>query len=134
MERLLFISTWIGSWFAFLIGEWHVSLTILFVFLLLGGITAFFKAILTRNINSTNAYKVVIKKIGIVLAVMLANMLDMLTGYDLLFRSMTILGFIGLIGLEIIENFGHMGVPLPEPVTKYLAQLSGEKQDENKEK
>lgn len=84
------------------------------------------KSFITRTVNSHNAYKVIIKKFGIIVAVVLANLVDILTGYDFLFRSMTILFFIGLIGVEITENLGHMGVPLPKNLSKYLSQLTDE--------
>lgn len=129
IEKITYLLTLIASWFIFLIGEWHISLTVLFVFLVFGGVTAFFKATLTRTINSNNAYKVMIKKVGIIMGVMIANLLDMMTGYDLLFRSVTILIFVGLIGLEIIENLTIMGVPMPYTITKYLSNLSEEGKD-----
>lgn len=131
MEKLLFTVSWLGGWFMFLLGDWHVSLTVLFIFLIIGGVTAFFKAIIIREINSHDAYKKIIKKIGIVLAIVVANLLDILTGSEFLFRNMAIFFFVGLIGLEIIENFIIMGVPIPEPITKYLSQLTNKENDEN---
>lgn len=124
--------SWLGGWLLFLLGEWHVSLTVLFTFLIIGGVTAFFKAVIIREVNSHDAYKKIIKKIGIVLAIVVANLLDVLTGSEFLFRNMAIFFFVGLIGLEIFENFIIMGVPMPEPMTKYLSQLTAkERKDDN---
>ncbi|MEV9639667.1 phage holin family protein [Mammaliicoccus sciuri] len=130
MEKLLFLLSVIGSWLAFLVGGWHISLTVLVVFMIIEIVTSFLKAITMREIDSVNGYKNFIKKFGIILAIIMANMADLLTGSDLLFRSVTILFFIGLIGLEIIENLGHIGVPLPVQLTKYLQQISNEGKDE----
>ncbi|MBY0221954.1 phage holin family protein [Sporosarcina aquimarina] len=131
MEKLLFLLSVIGSWLAFLVGGWHISLTVLVVFMIIEIVTSFLKAITMREIDSVNGYKNFIKKFGIILAIIMANMADLLTGSDLLFRSVTILFFIGLIGLEIIENLGHIGVPLPAQLTKYLQQISDEGKEEN---
>lgn len=45
-------------------------------------------------------------------------------------RWMAILFYIGLESLSIVENLGHIGVPLPEAIKKYLKQLSNEGKDE----
>ena len=95
-------------------------------------ITGVFKAIVTRQLNSKIGYKGFIRKAGIFLVIIIANLLDLLTGAEFLFRSMAILFYIGLESLSIVENLGHIGVPFPEAIKKYLKQLSeDERTDEN---
>jgi len=133
-KKLLIIEKLIitlALWFAFLLGEWHISLTVLFIFMAIVAITSIFKAIITKEVDSSKVYKEIIKNVGVFLAIILANMLDLLTGSELLFRSMTILFFVGWIGVRIIENLGHMGVPLPKKLTQYLTQLSEEGKEKN---
>lgn len=129
MEKLLLTSSVIGGWFAFLIGGWHLSLTVLAVFMIIDIITGVFKALVTKELNSKIGYKGFIRKAGIMLVIIIANLLDMLTGSEFLFRSMAVLFYIGLESVSIIENLGHIGVPLPEQITKYLKQLSDEGND-----
>ena len=137
IEKLLLASSVIGGWLAFLIGGWHVSLTVLAVFMAIDIITGVFKAIVIKKLNSKIGYKGFIRKAGIMLVIIIANLLDMLTGSEFLFRSMAVLFYIGLESVSIIENLGHIGVPLPEQITKYLKQLSDEgndRKDESEEK
>jgi len=124
IEKLLLSSSIIGGWLAFLIGGWHISLTVLAVFMAIDIITGIFKAIVTRQLNSKIGYKGFIRKAGIMLVIIIANLLDLLTGAEFLFRSMAILFYIGLESLSIVENLGHIGVPLPDAIKKYLKQLS----------
>lgn len=93
-------------------------------------ITGVMKAIVTKKVNSKIGYKGFIRKTGIMLVIIIANLLDMLTGSEFLFRSMAVLFYIGLESLSIIENLGHIGVPLPEQIKKYLTQLSNEGNDD----
>ena len=93
-------------------------------------VTGIFKAIVTRQLNSKIGYKGFIRKAGIMLVIIIANLLDLLTGAEFLFRSMAILFYIGLESLSIVENLGHIGVPLPDHIKRYLKQLSNEGNDE----
>lgn len=124
MDKVLLASSVVGGWVAFLFGGWHISLTVLGVFMAIDILTGIMKAIVTKELNSKIGYKGYMKKVGIMFAVILANMIDLLTGGEFLFRSMTVLFFVGLEALSIVENLGRIGVPLPEQLTKYLAQLS----------
>lgn len=133
MEKILLTSSVIGGWLAFLIGEWHLSLSVLAVFMAIDIVTGVMKAIVTRSVNSKMGYKGFIRKAGIMLVIIIANLLDMLTGSEFLFRSMAVLFYIGLESLSIIENLGHIGVPLPEQITKYLKQLLDDGDDRKNE-
>lgn len=130
IEKILLASSVVGGWLAFLIGGWHISLTVLAVFMAIDIITGIMKAMVTKEINSKIGYKGFIRKAGIMLVIIIANLLDLLTGAEFLFRSMAVLFYIGLESLSIIENLGHIGVPLPEAITKYLKQLSNERTDD----
>lgn len=94
-------------------------------------ITGIFKGIVTKKMDSKVGYKGFIRKAGIMLVIIIANLLDLLTGAQFLFRSMAVLFYIGLESLSIIENLGHIGVPLPDQIKKYLKQLSEEGKDES---
>ncbi|GKV65591.1 MULTISPECIES: holin family protein [unclassified Sporosarcina] len=131
MEKLLLASSIIGSWLAFLIGGWHASLTVLCIFMCIDIVTGIMKAFVTKQVNSKIGYVGFVRKAGIMLAIIIANLLDVLTGSEFLFRNLAVLFYIGLESISIIENLGHIGVPLPEQITKYLKQLSNEGKDED---
>lgn len=130
IEKLYIILASLSTTFAFLIGDWHISLTVLAVFMAIDIITGILKALVTKKMDSKIGYKGFIRKAGIMLVIIIANLLDLLTGSEFLFRSMAILFYIGLESLSITENLGHLGVPLPETITKYLQQLAKERKDE----
>lgn len=94
-------------------------------------ITGVMKAVVTKELTSKIGYKGFFRKAGIMLVIIIANLLDLLTGAEFLFRNVAVLFYIGLESLSIIENLGMIGVPLPEQITKYLKQLSNERKDEN---
>lgn len=131
IEKLLLTSSVIGGWLGFLVGGWHISLTVLALFLGIDILTGIMKAIVTKKMDSKIGYKGFIRKGGIMLVIIIANLLDLLIGYEFLFRNIAVLFYIGLESLSIIENLGHIGVPLPEAITKYLKQLSHERNDGN---
>ena len=124
MEKSLLILSVIGSWFAFLLGEWHISLTVLALFMAIDIVTGVMRAMVTRSVNSKMGYKGFIRKAGIMLVIIIANLLDLLTNGEFLFRNLTVLFYVSLESVSIIENLGHIGVPLPEQISKYLKQLS----------
>ncbi|WP_280516976.1 phage holin family protein [Lederbergia sp. NSJ-179] len=133
IEKIILICSFLLSSISFLIGTWHISLTVLAVFMAIDIITGIFKGIVTKKMDSKVGYRGFIRKAGIMLVIIIANLLDLLTGAEFLFRSMAVLFYIGLESLSIIENLGHIGVPLPQQIKKYLKQLSEEGKDKNNE-
>src|SRR5690606_30971093 len=101
IEKLLLISSVVGGWLAFLIGGWHVSLTVLMVFMAIDLITGIMKAMVHKELTSKIGYKGFLRKVGIMLAIIIANLLDVLTGAEFLFRNMAVLFYIGLESLSI---------------------------------
>ena len=122
-----------GTWLTFLIGSWHVSLTILLVFMAIDFITGIIKGAYTGKLRSSVGYKGILRKGTIMLVIVFANMLDLLTGTGLpVFRTMIVFFYIGNEGLSIIENLGAIGVPVPAAITKYIEQLSKEELPTNR--
>ncbi|MFB5663064.1 holin family protein [Alteribacillus sp. HJP-4] len=90
-------------------------------------ITEFIKGTYTGKLRSAVGYKGMLKKGAIMLVVILANMLDLLTGTGTpVFRTMATYFYIGNEGISIFENLGKIGVPIPQGIAKYIEQLSKE--------
>ncbi|WP_231687541.1 phage holin family protein [Bacillus sp. FJAT-22090] len=134
IEKLLFGFTFFGTIFAFLIGGWHISLTILVAFMVIDIVTGLIKAAIQKKLNSKVSYRGFLKKTSIMLVIIIANLLDLLTASGVpVFRTMAVFFYIGMEGLSIVENLGHIGIPLPKGIIKYIEQLSKEEIPTNRE-
>lgn len=77
-------------------------------------------------IDSTKAYRGVMKKSGMIAFVILANQLDIITGNpDGFLRDAMLMIVIGLEGISIIENIRKMGVEPPAILKDALYKLAG---------
>lgn len=126
-----------GTAVSFLFGAWHISLTILLVFMCTDFITGIMKGAYQGRLRSAVGYKGILKKGGIFIVIILANMLDMLVSNGMpIFRTMAVFFFIGNEGISILENLGQMGVKVPKGIANKLEQLSKQEevQDHSKDK
>jgi toxin secretion/phage lysis holin len=134
IEKILLSFVIGGTWFTFLIGSWHISLTILLVFMAIDIVTGVIHSAIERKVSSKIAYRGFLKKATIMLVIIVANLLDLLTvGGVPVFRTMAIFFYIGMEGISITENLTKIGVPLPRAMTKYIEQLSKEETTDRKD-
>ena len=71
------------------------------------------------------------KKVGVLLIVMLAVLIDRVTGETGAIRTLVIYYFVANEGLSIIENLGQAGLPIPKAIKnalKALKEQSNEKE------
>lgn len=116
-----------GTAVSFLFGAWHISLTILLVVMAIDFITGIAKGAYQGKLRSAVGAKGILKKGMIMLVIILANMLDLLSGSGMpVFRTMAVFFYIGNEGISILENLGQMGVPVPKALAKYIEQLNNE--------
>ncbi|MGE8037762.1 hypothetical protein B1B04_12455 [Lysinibacillus sp. KCTC 33748] len=121
-----------GTSLSFLIGGWHVSLTVLVVFMVIDIVTGVIVSLVQKRLSSKIAFVGFLKKATIMIVIVLANLLDVLTASGIpVFRTMAIYFYIGMEGLSITENLARIGVPLPKGVKERLLQLANE---ENQQK
>ena len=134
MDKLTFldITQLVASFLAGVAGFFLGGLDKL-LFILVGAsvadfVTGILKAFYDKKLNSTVSYKGIIKKFGIYIVVALACMIDQYIGANFL-REAVIAFYIINEALSVMENWGKMGLPLPERLKSALAQL----QEENME-
>lgn len=123
-----------GTSLSFLIGGWHVSLTVLVVFMVIDIVTGVIVSLVQKRLSSKIAFVGFLKKATIMIVIVLANLLDVLTASASgipVFRTMAIYFYIGMEGLSITENLARIGVPLPKGLKERLLQLANE---ENQQK
>jgi toxin secretion/phage lysis holin len=86
-----------------------------------------------RTVSSYVAWRGIMKKSGMIMAVVVAHSLDMATGSGTFMRNAMIMFLIGTEGISFTENLGHMGVPLPQKISDAFIQLRGNKKGEKKQ-
>ncbi|WP_294402658.1 holin family protein [uncultured Clostridium sp.] len=119
-DTLIFSTT--ASVLTFLFGNFDVPLQVLIVFVITDFLTGLVKAWFNNNLSSQQGYKGLMKKCGIMVVIMVAVMLDLLTG-TVLFRIPVCWFFIAIEGISVLENLGNIGVPIPKFLLDKLIQI-----------
>ena len=124
MEKLKVFFTAISTALAYIFGGMDTMLAILLVFIAIDFISGFIKAWALKEFDSSKFYIGGVKKLGILLIVAVATQLDQLIHIDsMALRTVTVSYYIANEEFSILENWGAMGLPLPEPIKNALAKL-----------
>lgn len=130
MEKLKVFYTAVCTSLAYIFGGMDTMLSILIVFMTIDFISGFIKAWVLKEFDSSKFYIGGVKKIGILLIVAVAAQLDLLIAIDgAALRTVTVSYYIANEGFSILENWGEMGLPLPEPIKNALARLRKDGKD-----
>jgi toxin secretion/phage lysis holin len=106
------------------LGGWDVALKVMIFCMIVDYGTGVLDAIRVQTLNSEVMFWGGVRKAVIFIVVGLAVMLDELVGNESpIFRTLALYFYIGREGLSIVENLGHLGIPLPAFVEKVLDQL-----------
>ena len=133
MTKLKLFWTSVSSAIAFFFGGMDKMLAILIIFMFLDFISGFSKAWVLKEFDSSKFYIGGAKKLGILLIVAVAAQLDTLIHVEsMALRTVAISYYIANEGFSILENWGALGLPLPEVIKGALAKLR--KDDENESK
>lgn len=120
----------IGSHITKLFGGWSVDLQTLIFFMaidfMMGLVVAAFFQNSTKSetgaLSSTAGWKGLCKKGITFLLVLVAHRLDITLGLDYI-QTATVIAFIVVELISIIENAGLMGVPIPKVITSVIDVL-----------
>jgi toxin secretion/phage lysis holin len=115
----------------YFLGGWDIALEILLTVIALDYITGVCKAISDKELNSIVGLKGIIKKVGYLIVVAVAVILDRITGNTGAIRTLVIYFFVANEGISILENWGGMGLPLPKKIFDVLEQLKNENNPQN---
>lgn len=110
----------------YLFGGFDVALNCLLIAIILDYITGIIKAYIKKELSSEIGLKGILKKVGVLIVVMLAVLVDRVTGNTGAVRTLVIYYFVANEGLSIIENLGAAGVPIPAKLKKALKALKKE--------
>ena len=109
-----------------LMGGIDVALRSLFIIMVLDYITGVLSAIYNKELSSKIGLKGIGKKLAYLCGVILACVLDSLTGQTNIIRMLVIYLFIANDGISIVENLAEMNVKLPKKVLEVLKQMKKE--------
>lgn len=113
-----------GSIYAYVSGNYGQASIILMAIMVLDVISGLMKAYENRNIRSDRMSLGLMKKGGILLAVVFAGLLDKLVSNgEPIFVNMMVWLSIGNESMSFIENLTILGVNIPDEITSRLGQI-----------
>lgn len=132
MKNLInFITGTLTTVLVYFLGGWDIALQILLTVIIIDYISGVCRAIYNKKLNSKVGLKGIVKKVGYLLIVMLAVILDRIMGNTGAIRTLVIYFFVANEGISILENWGDMGLPLPQKIFDVLEQLKSDNNPKN---
>lgn len=116
----------LGTLFIYLLGGFDVAMQCLLIAIALDYLSGLIKAYNSKVLSSKIGFRGILKKLGILFLVMLAVVIDRVTGESGAIRTLVIYYFVANEGLSIIENLGEAGLPIPKVLKNALKILKKE--------
>ena len=132
-NTIQFVFAAVGGWLGYFLGGCDGLLYALLAFVVVDYITGVMCAISDHTLSSEVGFKGICRKVLIFLLVGIANILDVqVIGTGSVLRTAIIFFYISNEGVRLLENAGHLGLPIPEKMKNVLQQLHdrSEKGDE----
>ena len=112
----------VGGWLGYFLGGCDGLLYALIAFVVIDYITGVMCAIINRELSSAVGFKGIFRKVLIFLLVGIANIIDVQV-IGAVLRTAVIFFYISNEGVSLLENAGHLGLPIPEKIKTVLEQL-----------
>ena len=123
-NTIQFIFTAVGGWLGYFLGGCDGLLYALIAFVAIDYITGVMCAVIDRKLSSAVGFKGIFRKVLIFLLVGIANIIDVqVVGTGAVLRTAVIFFYISNEGVSLLENAGHLGLPIPEKIRTVLEQL-----------
>ncbi len=123
-NMIQFLFAGIGGWLGYFLGGCDGLLIALLLFVITDYITGVMCAIADKKLSSAVGFKGICRKVLIFLLVGTANILDMqVIGTGSVLRTAVIFFYISNEGVSLLENAGHLGLPIPVKIKAVLEQL-----------
>ena len=118
------ISAAIGASIGYFIGGVDAMMEALLLFMALDYLTGVMCAVLDKRLSSAVGFRGIFKKMMILILAGTAHIVDaQIIGSGDAIRSAVICFMLCNEGLSILENAGHIGIPIPPPLKAALVQL-----------
>lgn len=124
----------IGTFLTFIFGDWDVALQCLVIAIAIDYISGIIKAFINKDLSSKIGLKGLLKKVGVLLIVALATLIDRITGESGAVRTLVIYYFVANEGLSVVENLGEAGLPIPDVIKKALRSLKSQSKEKKNDK
>ena len=114
----------VGGWLGDFVGGGDGLMTALLILMVMDYVTGIMCAVIDRELSSSVGFRGIFKKVLILMLVGVAHIVDLhvvRSGEAL--RSAVICFYLSNEGVSVLENAGHLGLPIPEKLKAILAQL-----------
>ena len=109
-----FVFAAIGGWLGWFLGGCDGLLYALIAFVVVDYITGVMCAVVDKKLSSAVGFRGIFKKVLIFTLVGIANILDVnVIGSGSVLRTAIIFFYISNEGVSLLENAGHLGLPIP---------------------
>ena len=123
----------IGGWLGYFVGGCDGLLYALIAFVVIDYITGVMCAITEKKLSSVAGFRGICKKVLIFCLVGVGNIIDAhIIGTGSVFRTAVIFFYLSNEGISLLENAGHLGLPIPSKVKAVLEQLHDRAEKEEK--
>lgn len=131
-----FVFSAVGGWLGWFLGGCDGLLYALIAFVVIDYITGVMCGVADKKLSSGVGFKGICRKVLIFMLVGIANILDMeVIGTGSVLRTAIIFFYISNEGVSLLENAGHLGLPIPQKTKDVLEQLHKRSEsDESEEK
>ena len=123
----------LGGWLGWFLGGCDGLLFALVAFVVIDYITGIMCAVVDKKLSSAVGFKGIFKKVLIFALVGVGHILDTrVIGTGSVLRTAVIFFYLSNEGISLLENAGHLGLPIPKKLKSILEQLHdrSEKEDE----
>ena len=128
------IFTGVGGWLGYFLGGCDGLLYALVLFVVVDYITGVMCAASDHKLSSEGGFKGICRKVLIFLLVGIGHVLDaQIIGTGSVLRTAVIFFYLSNEGVSLLENAGHLGLPIPEKLKVVLAQLHDRAEKDNNE-
>ena len=120
----------IGGTIGYFLGGWDGFLYALVAFVVVDYLTGVMASILEKKLSSEVGFRGIFKKIVIFALVAIGNIVDQyVIGEGLVIRTAVIFFYLSNEGVSMLENAGHLGLPIPAKLKDILVQLHNRSED-----
>lgn len=124
----------IGGWLGYFLGGCDGLLYALLAFVVIDYVTGVMCAVADKKLSSEVGFKGICRKVLIFLLVGIANILDVqVIGTGSVLRTAVIFFYISNEGVSLLENAGHLGLPIPQKMKDILEQLHDRSESDESE-
>lgn len=124
----------VGGWLGWFLGGCDGLLYALLAFVVIDYITGVMCAAVDKKLSSKVGFKGICRKVLIFLLVGIANILDVaVIGTGSVLRTAIIFFYISNEGVSVLENAGHIGLPIPQKMKDILEQLHKSSESDERE-